>query len=209
MLNTLLSVSGTKVQSLVINDISFRFIDKSYNSIEDFEAGWGKSLNLATKQEIKLDKIKKITSEAGDDDITLAYKGMIAGASQTFSFSDPAQKETFFRFMETELGYRREEETLTSFKAIQGQVGIMAFLLAVIGYALKIASDMEAGAYEATEGYSRSSRNARFFENIVQMLGTTGLIVAGLLVIGIFGYIIRQRLKNPPVKVTLFAPNAE
>lgn len=197
MANEIFPVNGNKIATLFLDTYSFKFSSSQINSIEDFEKAWDKKLTLAKKIEIQYDSVKAVRKEESDKEIIISYKTSVGITSQCqFSFPNANDYETFFAYLENEIGLDKEEETLAPFKAILNYLFglIITVAITVFGYfeAIKIANGT---ASEGTNG------KARLFNSIVGILGDKGVLFIGG---GVTCYILFQmwkRYTNPPNQV--------
>lgn len=198
----LFEVSGSKIQSLYIADSGLRFSSNKYDSEDDFEQSWGKTLTLATKVDVPFDKIKSVTKEDAGKEILIKYKAALGiGTDCEFSFDDNANVEVLFNHLQTEQYFTRSEEQLSPFGAIWKHLLGFAFVAGVTVFSYYQAVAISNGT--ATEP---SSRRGRSFMALIGMLGDKGVLAIGIAIAAYIGYKIVTRFKNPPTQTKLLPP---
>jgi hypothetical protein len=202
--NRVIKVSGEKIESMLVTEDSFQFLSKSCNTVEEFQEAFSKTLTMATKQEVKYEAIKSIKKEVADEDLSIAYKGGLGGNSVTFKFENGTDCEAFLKYCEKPpVGLTRNEVQLSPFQAMKYYLlGLLASLI-LVPFAYQRAVGLVAGEVTDPEGYSRSDRKGRFLNNILELLGPTGTLLVGILIITVLGYITWKRYSNPPVQIQL------
>jgi hypothetical protein len=204
MIDKVFSVTGNKISTLIIDEISLKFSSSTSNTVENFKEAFAKKLSLATKVEIKYDAIKSIKKEDNDTDILIKYKTFVGIPSDCeFSFNDPADYNTFFIFFEKERYFTKVHETLTPFKAIRNYIIGLFVTIGVTIFCYYQAIEIANGTVEeATNGKSRA------FNYVVGLLGHKGVIMIGVLISAYLLYKIWKRFSNPPNQIKLFPLNA-
>ena len=203
MINKVFSVSGNKIESMIIDEDSLKFSSKEPLSFEGFKDAWDKKLSLATKVEVKYESIKAIKKEENDDTVSIKYKTFTGIASNCeFSFTNPGDYEVFFSYFEDKKRYRRDVVELTPFKAIQGYILGVVITIGIVVFAYLRAADIANGVAEESH-----SRKARLFDNILGMLGENGVLGVGAVIVGYLLYVIWKRFSNPPKQIELTPPN--
>jgi hypothetical protein len=204
--NQVLKAGAEKVESLVLAENAIQLSSSAFDSIDEFNAAWVKTLTLATKTEIKYDAIKSIAKEEGESEVSIKYKGL-AGimSSVKLKFPIASELDAFYDYFQSKKGFVRTDEALSPIKSALPYLGGLALTLFIATYAFFQASSMEAGTYVSDTSGSRSARKGEFINSIIGMLGSTGVILLGLGVSAYIGYMIWTRFKNPPIQ-TLLVP---
>jgi hypothetical protein len=197
--NQVIKISGEKKECLLLTESSIQFLSKPFDSIEDFNEAWNKTLTLVTKSELKYEKIKSIIKEEGEEGIVISG-GMMT--EYKFTFVKESDREAFYSFFQ-ERGFIKTDEKMSIFKAVGIYVFELLMFLAATIYGYYAAMDMENGMYVEITGGDKGSRNRRFFEGIVSMLGVNGVLLIGTSICLYFCYIIWKRYKNPPSQTKL------
>lgn len=203
MTNQVYAITGHKIASMVIDDTSIKFSSNRFSTYEAFLADWVKKISLANKLEIKLNQIKSIYKESNDAEIAIKYKswrGVFALSKYTevaFGFQHSENNEPFFDYFVQQHYYQKNNEQLSPFQAVRTSIFGLFFVLGFtyLGYTESIAP---------TEG---SGIKGRMFRTIVEILGTNGVIIAGILGVGYTLYTIWKRYNNPPNETKIIAPN--
>lgn len=198
------SVSGEKISSLIIDEDALKISSQDQNSVEEFHESWTKKLSLATKTEVKFDKIISITNEDNEDEVALKYKGIASISTNLgISFNDENDREEFFHFFEKELLYQKIYETLTPFKAIKNY--LIGLVITIGGTAFGYYMALEMANGEDPESHSRKGR---IFKMIIDVLGDKGVLLLGAAISAFFLYKIYTRYTNPPAQLKFLPPNS-
>jgi hypothetical protein len=202
--NQLINVSGEKIECLYFADNALQLLSKSVSSVNEFQEAWTKKLSLSTKIEIEYQNIKSITKEENEDEVVVSHKGFAGvGNSTKLTFANESEREAFYHFFQKHYGFVRTDEKLSTIKSTLPYAGGFAFSVISTIYAYKKAIEMANGNIERAEGYSRSARKSRSFDNLIEMLGTNGVLLVGSCLIGYTLYMIWTRFKNPPILTKL------
>jgi hypothetical protein len=202
--NKIINVSGEKLECIVLAETAIQLMSKSFASIEEFNETWNKTLTLVTKSEIKYEDIKSISKEEGEEEITIHTKGMLGMAGERkMTFANPDEREAFYQFFQTQKGFVRTDETLSPLKSAMPYLGGLALTLLATAYGYYLSSQMASGEFVEELGASRGARRGRLISNIVEMLGTNGVLALGLGISAYIVYKIWDRYKNPPVQTKL------
>lgn len=199
MTDSIYSVSGNKLKTLLITSDSLQFSSSSFDSADDFKTSFVKKISLATKVEIQYSSIKSVKKEVTDNTISIKYKGSV-GISSTceFSFDNESEAESFLSYLEKELYYVRTEEKMIPIKAARPYIIGLLITIPVTIFAHFQALAIANGTFEES-----SSRRTRMFNNIIEMIGDKGVIAIGILVSAYIIYMIWKRATNPPILITL------
>lgn len=200
-MNKVIKVTNEKAKSLIYTENSVRFIGKEVESIEKFNEIFNKKISMVDKGELKFSDMKKLTV----NNLTVnPHAGMKLGNSVSdISFLNESDKEEFIAHVSNIKGWSKKEVLSSPFNAIKWYLfGIV--VTPVVAYFMRgRALEMEAGTYiSANDGYSRSDRRGRMADNIVEMIGSTGLVIIASLVLVFFAYMIYKSYKNPPLLVS-------
>ena len=197
--NTVYSITGEKINSLLLNEESLRFSSGRAASAEEFEAAWQRKLTIATKLQIKHDSIRSITKEEGDSTIRISYKTRIGiSGGCEFSFTDEANAQPFLNYMEKEQYLTLTHEQLTPFKAAFSYLLGLAFAIAMTWFSWYLVTGKDPEFSEDS-----GSGKTRLFMHLINFLGEKGVLAVG---IGICTYIlfkIWKRTTNPPHRTRL------
>lgn len=204
MIDKVFSITGNKVSAFIIDENSLKFSSSSSDTVDSFRETFAKKLSLATKVEIKYDSIELIKKEDNNKDILIKYKTFVGIPSDCeFSFSDPADYDTFFAFFEKERYFTESKETLTPFSAIRNYlIGLVSTIgLTIFAYyqAIKIANGTAKEVHSA---------KARLLNYLIGLLGDKGVLGLGTIISAYLIYKIWQRFSNPPNQTRLLPPNA-
>lgn len=202
MTDLVFAISGDKKKTLLADADSFKFSNKRYYTVTEFEEGWSKKLSLDTKAEVKYDKLSAIVKEDTSREVHIKYKGPVGiKASHPFSFIDDNDYGKFFEFLEKRLYMSKVEEPLSPFKAISGH--LFAFIL-ILGFTIFFhyqAIDLEHGAAITGSGKTKAVLV------LVRALGVKGVWLAGGTLAAFVGYKIYKRYTNPPVQTSFIPAN--
>lgn len=199
MTETIYSISGNKLESLLITSDVLLFSSQSFNNAEDFRTAWSKKVSLATKVEIKYDIIKSVKKEDDDDEILIKYKGALGIPSECeFSFMNKNDAASFLQYLETEHHFTHTTERLSPIKSARPYI-----IGLVISIGITVFAHYQAVAIANGTANESSSRKTQMFNNIVEMLGDKGVIGIGVLVCVFIMYTIWKRFTNPPMLTTL------
>lgn len=205
--NQPIKVSGEKIECLVVGENSIQLADKAFSSIEEFNETWNKTMTLVSKSEIKYESIKSISKEENEDEVVVKASGAMGIPSETkFAFVNNSNKDAFFNFFQGQKSFIRTDDTLSPMKSAMPYIWGLLASIAISSYAFFEAMSMNAGTFVATEGNSRGARKSRFFDSIIEMLGTNGVLLLGLGASAFIGYLAWKRFKNPPMQTKL-VPN--
>jgi hypothetical protein len=206
--NQIIRASGNKVECLVLAENTIQLMSKVFNSLDEFNEAWNKTLTLATKSEIKYDAIKSISKEEGEDEVLIKYKGLAGMTSEEkLTFPKSSDRDAFYDFFQTEKGFVRTDETMSPLKSVMPYLGGLGVTLLATAYGYYQSVEMANGQFIMEDGYSRAARRRNFIDSIIGMLGTNGVLLLGLGISVYIGYLIWNRYKNPPVH-TLLIPKS-
>jgi hypothetical protein len=190
--NQLFKATGEKIECILLTEDAIQLLSKECATPNEFNEAWNKKLTLATKAEIALKDIKSITKEEGEDHIVIK-SGKFGEYHLTFQNADELQ--AFFAFFQNERGFVISEEAMSPMKSAMPYVwGLVAtFVVTGLGYFLSISGDEHTG----------SVRKGRWVLSLVEMLGSTGVLLLGFAISAYVGYMIRSRYQNPPMQTRL------
>lgn len=202
--NRVFEVTGYKILSLIIEDDALKFSSEKLHSYDDFQLSWNKKLTLATKLEVKYDKVKSIKKEVSDSQIKIKYAWGILPSEVVFAFVNDVDYEIFVNFLIKRRYFKKIEETLTSFKAIKNY---LIGLLVTIGFsalcyyqAIKISK----------HGVEKSGNvKTRLFKQFLGFIGDKGVLVISVIIVCYLLYKIWNRYKTPPNQIKLLPPNTK
>jgi len=197
--NQVFSISGNKIQSLLLNDQSLRFSSGQFKFSEEFEEAWRKKWSTATKLEIKHSSIRSITKEDQELKIRIVYKTYIKIPSECeFSFSDAGICAAFLTYMEKEQYFARTHERMLPFKAVSRYILGLMFTIGITWFSWHLVVDQKHGGTE--EG---GDAKAKLFLYLLNLLGEKGILTIGIGICGYIGFRIWKRASNPPYRVRL------
>lgn len=204
--NNVIKISGSNVERMVLGENAIQLMSKSGETLEEFNETWNKTMTLATKREIKYNSIKSITKEEGEDELEIKYKGIAGVAnSEKLSFLESNDKDEFYNFLQSEKGFLKTEEKMSPIKSALPYLGGLALTLFLTAFGYYQSIELATGNAVELEGYSRAARRERFFNSIIETLGTNGVLLLGIAISAYTAYMIWKRYKNPPVQ-TQFMP---
>ena len=204
--NKVIKISGSNVERMVLGENAIQLMSKSGETLEEFNETWNKTMTLATKREIKYNSIKSITKEEGEDELKIKYKGIAGVAnSEKLSFLESNDKDEFYNFLQSEKGFLKTEEKMLPIKSALPYLGGLALTLFLTAFGYYQSIELATGNAVELEGYSRAARRERFFNSIIETLGTNGVLLLGIAISAYTAYMIWKRYKNPPVQ-TQFMP---
>jgi len=202
MLNKVYSASGNKIASILIEEKSVKTLSRYYDSLDKFRAAFDKKISFDTKLEIKEENIRAIRNKDNSLQIIIDYKsklGIVQGCE--FEFLSQEDLNEFLIYFETQKHFSKSHKRKSPIKAASNSLAI--FIL-VLGFYFLGINRLEA---IATHTSYNANGKVRFFDNIVSMLGSTGLNV----VCGVFGavllFLIFKHLSNPPKEIKLVPRN--
>lgn len=203
MYDKVFPVIGNKISSFIIGDNALQFSSKKFATVDEFREAWAKKISLATKVEVKYDKISSIKKEENESKVLIKYKTW-AGipAECEFSFIDQDDYEVLFNFLERERYFSRIYETLSPFRSIINYLVGLAITISITIFAYYQAVKIANG----TEGETARGK-ARLFNFIVGKLGDKGVIAVGTLISCYLLFKAWKRFSNPPNQVR-FLPRA-
>ena len=201
-----IKISGSNVERIELGENAIHLMSKSGETLEEFNETWNKTMTLATKREIKYNSIKSITKEEGEDELEIKYKGIAGVAnSEKLSFLESNDKDEFYNFLQSEKGFLKTEEKMSPIKSALPYLGGLALTLFLTAFGYYQSIELATGNAVELEGYSRAARRERFFNSIIETLGTNGVLLLGIAISAYTAYMIWKRYKNPPVQ-TQFMP---
>ena len=204
--NKVIKISGSNVERMVLGENAIQLMSKSGETLEEFNETWNKTMTMATKREIKYNSIKSITKEEGEDELKIKYKGIAGVAnSEKLSFLESNDKDEFYNFLQSEKGFLKTEEKMSPIKSALPYLGGLALTLFLTAFGYYQSIELATGNAVELEGYSRAARRERFFNSIIETLGTNGVLLLGIAISAYTAYMIWKRYKNPPVQ-TQFMP---
>jgi hypothetical protein len=201
MTDVVFKVKGKNVESLVLTEKALLFSSKSFQTVDEFNLAWAKTLTLAVKTEIKIDSIQSVTKEQSDETILIRYKGKLGIQNNCeLSFTDQKDEDTFFDFLENEQYFKRVEERLSPFLAAKPYLVGLIITIGITFLAHYESIRIANGTADVS-----SSRKARLFHQIIELIGDKGVWTIGILVTCFIVYKIWVRFINPPSQ-TRFLP---
>jgi hypothetical protein len=200
----LFKVNGSKISTLVCTHDALLLSSQSFDTVEDFNKAWPKTLSLATKTEIKYRSIKSVTKEDQEDTLMIKYKAALNMPGEcAFSFEDKTDAEIFYNFLEKEQYFTRIEQRLSPVKAALPYVIGLLFTIGITIFAHFQAIEIANGTVDES-----GSRKTRMFNNIIALIGDKGVWTIGGLVSVYILYTIWKRYTNPPNQTRFVPANA-
>ncbi|HMR90008.1 MAG TPA: hypothetical protein PKD51_17725 [Saprospiraceae bacterium] len=196
----LVQVNCDKAKTMLYAEDGVKFISKSVSSIDEFNEIMNKKVTLVDKGELLFKDMKKITFDGFTVD---PHVGMKLGNSVSdITFTNESDKEEFIKYISEMKGWSKKETQLTPLNAAKWDlVGfILTPIFAYVMYGRTL--EMEAGTFVSVEGNSRSDRKSRFFDSILETIGSTGVLIIAALVLLYFGYSIYKKYQNPPIVIS-------
>ncbi len=193
----LIQVNCEKAKSMLYAEDGVRFINKSVSSIEEFNDVINKKMTMVDKGELLYKDMKKVTFDGLTVD---PHVGMKLGNSVSdITFNNELDRDEFIQHITGIKGWVKKETQLTPINAakwdLAGFVVTPIFAYVIYCLALKI----EAGTHIAAEGYSKSDRKSRFFDSMIEMIGSNGVLIIAALILLYLGYSIYKKYQNPPI----------
>lgn len=200
-MNKVIEVGNEKAKSMIYTPTSVRFINKKVESIEAFNEIFDKKLTLTDKGEILFSDMKKLEISNLTVDPNAGMK--FGNSVSDIEFKNADDLQEFVNYVSQIKGWSKVEKQLSPLNAIKWDVlGLIVAPIATYFFR-GMALDMENGVFTSSaDGYSKSERRTRTFENILEMIGSTGILIIGILVIAYFAYSIYKKYHNPPVLVS-------
>jgi hypothetical protein len=203
----IIPVTGEKIKSLVLSENEMRLLNKGFSTIEEFNEQFDKKLTLVTKNNIKYSDIKLITKESSEEEVVVMYSGTLGmNRKCKIEFDIDSDREEFYTFIQEQKKFKRTDETMTTLNSLKPLLIGLAITLAIVIFGYFQAIDVASPDFIENDNDSRSGRRTRLFHSIIKVLGTNGVLIVGLAIIGFILYKIWNRYKNPPVQ-TKFVPS--
>jgi hypothetical protein len=202
MIKRIFPVTGEKIASLLLDNRSFKFSSRKFNTVEEFEEAFHKTLSLAKTTEIKHSSVKSVRKPELSNNITIRHNTLMAG-NVVFAFDNQSDQAFFFNYLEQGLSFRKRRETMSIF--IASRKSILALLITIGATALGYYLAERAASGEELHFRGRRRGMLKLFNFVAEMLGQTGVIVAGTLIASFFIYKITRRFKNPQQQL-VFVP---
>lgn len=198
-------VDGEKIESMVLAENEIQLLNKTFDSMEEFDAAWKKKITLTNKVKIEYSEIKSITKEEAEEEIEIKYSSSLGTKTCKITFQDNEDRSAFYAFLIDEKGFARTDERISAFAASKTLLIslVVVAAIAVFGYLEAVA--MQSPDFVENDSSSRSGRRARLFHSVLGYLGPNGTLLVGLAIVGFIGYKLWMRYTNPPV-VTKFTP---
>lgn len=204
MVDKVFTINGNKLSSLIIDEDSLKFSSAIFDTVESFQEAYTKKLTLASRLEIKYDRIKYIRKEDKSNDVIILYnKYSGLPFDCVFTFNDIDDFEIFITFFEKKRYFTSTHEDLTPIKAVKLN---LIWLLAIISFFIfTYYQAIEINNGTAEEG---SDWKATLFNYIVGQIGVKGVLGIGVLVSSYMIYKTWIRFANPPKQLKLIPPNS-
>lgn len=196
----LIQVNCDKAKTMLYAEDGVRFISKSVNSLAEFNEIINKKVTLVDKGELLYKDMKKLTFDGLTVD---PHVGMKLGNSVSdITFTNDVDRDEFIKHIAEMKGWTKKETQLTPLNAVKwdllGFVLTPIFAYVMYGMALEI----EAGTHISAEGFSKSDRKSRFFDSILETIGSTGVLIIATLILLYLGYNIYKKYQNPPIVIS-------
>jgi len=196
----IIQVSNEKAKSMLYTKDGVQFINKSVNSIDDFNDIINKKMTLVDKGELLYKDMKKITFDGLTVDPNVGMK--IGNSVSDITFTNELERDEFINYISEMKGWTKKETQLTPLNAIKWDLAIFIFTL-IFGYAMYgRAVEIEAGTFVSEDGNSKADRKSRFFDFILEMVGSIGVLIIACLVLLYLGYSIYKKYQNPPITIS-------
>jgi hypothetical protein len=196
----LIQVNCDKAKTMLYTDDGVRFISKSVSSIDEFNEVMNKKVTLVDKGELLYKDMKKITFEGLTVD---PHAGMKIGNSVSdITFVNEVDKDEFIKYIIEMKGWVKKETQLKPLNAVKWDLAGFIFT-PIFAYVMYVrAMEITAGTYIADDGNSRSERKSRFFDSILEMIGSSGVLIISGLILLYLGFSIYKKYQNPPIAIS-------
>ena len=184
-------------KSLMLTSDRMLVSSKKYADSQTFEEKFGEKSMLESKYEIPLSSINKLGREENSNVITFHYNNENnKEASIAYTFEEASSVAEVGDYFTEKLKFKKENiqqsaNSAVIFPAIYVLVGILITWF--------LASQSASGESMASEGGMRKNSGIRMIlGNILDKLGSTGIIVVGSLITAYLIYSAYKTYKNPP-----------
>jgi hypothetical protein len=197
MENRLFTISGNKVNTLLLTDDSLRMSSGTFFSVEEFEQAWEKKLTLRTKLQIRYDSIRSVTKEHQEIKFLITYKTWAGFPSECeFSLLDADDYAIFYEFLEKDLYFVKTDGAMLPFSAISRHLLGLLFVAVLTAGTMYVAMDIGKGVKDDSEDVKN-----QVFDYVVGLLGVKGVLAIGGAISCYIIYNMWKRFKDPPNRI--------
>lgn len=201
IMNKIVEVGNEKAKAMIYTLDGVRFINKNVDSVDAFNEIFDKKLTMTDKGELLFSDMKKLNINGLTVDPNAGMK--LGNSVSDITFKNENDLNEFVNHVSNLKGWSRKEKQSTIFNAIKWDVLGLIFTPIAAIYARSKALEIESGTFiNDVDGYSKANRNERFFNNILETIGSTGVTVIALLVFAYLAYSIYNKYRNPPILVS-------
>lgn len=196
-------IAGHRIRTMITDEEGVKFLSEHHVLREEFLRAWRKKFSIATKVNIRYDRIRRITREEQDKNVKIRYRTALGiSPSIVFAFLDADDAERFFHFFQQQHFYNRTTERLSRFAAVRDYLFGLLFTIAITGFAYWQAIEIRNGTVEKT-----SDAKSELFNLLVAFLGPQGVLAVGGAICLVIMYQVYKRGTNPPLQMHLTPPN--
>jgi hypothetical protein len=161
----------------------------------------GESPDIVLSKETKvvpLDQITRIRIEENDEDMEVFY----GNDSLDMSFKDAVDRDKAFAALERNLkGFRFERVALNPFTA--GWKPLLVTLALAFGTWIAHQASAQLAAGDTYEIHGRKRAFKKLVMQLLELIGPTGVLILGGLMVLVAAYVFAQRVRQPPTYVSL------
>lgn len=152
---------------------------------------------------IQWDDVLKIRSNRKAVDVDITYKDDGEDESMNIDFASQEERDQFFQVVEDHLGddFRFTEKELNRFEASLIPLAWVAGI-SFLTFVFYLAADEMAGG-EEPEIQGRRSGLKALVAWLINVVGTTGVLVVGGICLAIAVFVLVKRIVDPPILMTL------
>lgn len=201
MKDRVIEVANEKAKSMIYTDEGVRMINKKVSSVEEFNEVYDKKISLVDKSELLFADMKKLSLDGLKVDPNVGFK--FGNSVSDIVFNNQSDMDEFIKHISSVKGWSRVEKQSSVFNAIKWDITGLV-VAPIIGFVLRgMALDIESGNFVSDNvGNSRSDRKGRMLESIVEMVGSTGILIIAILATAYFAYSAYKKYQNPPTLVS-------
>lgn len=196
----LIQVNCDKAKTMIYASDSVKFINKSVSSIEAFNDVINKKVSLVDKGELLYKDMKKLTFDGLTVD---PHVGMKLGNSVSdITFINEVDRDEFIKYITEMKGWVKKETQLKPLNAVMWDLAGFIFTPIFAYVMFDKALEIEAGTFVSSDGNSRAERQSRFYDSILVVVGSNGVLIIASVILLYLGYSIYKKYQNPPIVIS-------
>ncbi|RYY44549.1 MAG: hypothetical protein EOO06_17920 [Chitinophagaceae bacterium] len=196
-MNQLFKLQNQKTwKTLLLTDDQILIVNKSYSTAEEFLEKFHEKGMLKERLEIALLDLRKISHPADSHTATITYPKKDSDTSLVLEFNSIIEQQQFVSSVSQSRNFTASNEQVSVWKAISSPVIGLAVTALLTYITYQDALIIESGDEVDTSG--RRSLYKKLFAWLAEMLGTTGTLIAGgLIILVCIGFIVKNLKARP------------